>query len=118
MIVENSFIDTEMKKQMKSNLWQIVQDSLTEQENDKIKERYRNNKTRQEIADIIGNNVSSVKSMEDKAMRKLRMPRIKRILEDRFDIAMSKAYKGSIVSENILYSSTERAAFKDMHIRI
>lgn len=59
----------------------------------------------------MGNNVSSVGSMEDKAMRKLRMPSVKRILEDTFDIAMSKAYKGSIVSGNILYSSTERAKY-------
>ena len=116
--VENSFINAEMKKQMETNLWQIVQDSLTEQENEVITEKYQNNKTRQEIADIMEDNVAFIRSMEDKAMRKLRMPKIKRILEDRFDIAISKAYKGSIVSGNILYSSTERAVFKDMHIRI
>lgn len=116
--VENYVIEHEMNTRIRNNLWQIVQDSLTEQENEVITEKYQNSKTRQEIADIVGSGVSSVRSIEEKAMRKLRMPRIKRTLEERFDIAMTKAYKSSIISDNICYSSTERAVFKDMRIKI
>lgn len=119
--LENNVIEQEMNTQLKNNLWQIVQDSLTEQENEVIIEKYRNNRTRQEIADIVGGGVSSVRSMEEKAMRKLRLPRMKRILEDGFGIsetAGATAYKGGIISDNIRYSSTERAAFKDMYIKI
>ena len=119
--IENNIIEQEMSTQLKNNLWQIVQDSLTEQENEVIIEKYRNNRTRQEIADIVGGGVYSVRSMEEKAMRKLRLPRMKRILEDGFGIsetAGATAYKGGIISDNIRYSSTERAAFKDMYIKI
>lgn len=116
--IEESIIENEMNNEMKTGLWQIVQDSLTDSENDIITERYQNNRTRQEVADIMCEGVSYVRSMEEKAMRKLRVPRIKRILEERFDIAVQRAYRGCIVSGNVFYSSTERAAFKDMMIRI
>lgn len=116
--IEESIIENEMNNEMKTGLWQIVQDSLTDSENDIITERYQNNRTRQEVADIMCEGVSYVRSIEEKAMRKLRVPRIKMILEERFDIAVQRAYRGGIVSDNVFYSSTERAAFKDMRIRI
>lgn len=116
--VENDVIEHEMNTQIRNNLWQIVQNSLTEQENKVITERYRNSKTRQEIAEIASMEVASVRSLEERAMRKLRVPRIKRMLAERFDIAMTKAYKSGIICDNVHYTSTERAAFKDMGIRI
>lgn len=116
--IENSVIENEMHEKMKSELWQIVHDSLIEAENDVIVEKYRYNKSNREIAENRGSTVSKITTLESKALKKLNGSRIRKTLENKFEIVTSIAFKGCMMSDSIMYSSTERAVFKDMGIRI
>ena len=122
--IESMVLDDIIDKQFREEFWNIINEKLDERENQVITERYKNNHTRVELPDILPQNgteqltPNECRSIERRALSKLKRSNLARVLNRRFDIAITKAYKGSIWSSNMLYSPTERAAFKDMRIRI
>lgn len=121
--VENMVLNDIVGKQFKEEFWELVGSKLDENENLVITERFKNNRTRAELPDILPQmgeeplTVNKCRSIEDRALRKLRHSNLASTLNKRYEMAISKAYKGSVWSDNIFYSSTERAAFKDLGIR-
>lgn len=121
--VENMVLNDIVGKQFKEEFWELVGSKLDENENLVITERFKNNRTRAELPDILPQmdeeplTVNKCRSIEDRALRKLRHSNLASTLNKRYEMAISKAYKGSVWSDNIFYSPTERAAFKDLGIR-
>lgn len=122
--IESMVLDDIIGKQFREEFWNIINEKLDERENQVITERYKNNHTRAELPDILPQNETEpltpnkCRAIEERALSKLRRSNLRSTLSRRFEIAITKAYHGSIWSENIQYSPTERAAFKDMRIRI
>lgn len=110
--VENEVINKIVHNDI-SDLWNIVDMNTNAQEYEVICLRYRNNMTLQAIGDKLGITREGVRKIENKCLRKLRVPRIRRLLEDDFDLVESMAYRGSVsIFKNTWTSSTERAALK------
>lgn len=108
--VENEVINKIVDNDI-SDLWNIVDMNTNAQEYEVICLRYRNNMTLQAIGDKLGITRERVRQIENKCLRKLRVPRIRRLLEDDFDLIESMAYRGSVsIFKNTWTSSTERAA--------
>lgn len=122
--IESMVLDDIIDKQFKEEFWGLISSKLDENENRVIIERYKHNHTRAELLRILPQNEKdepnpkSYRSIEEKALSKLKRSNLARILNERYEIAITKAYRGSIWSENVQYSPTERAVFKDMRIRI
>lgn len=122
--IENMVLDDIIDKQFKEEFWGLISSKLDKSENMIITERFKNNHTRAELPDILPQNETEpltpnkCRAIEERALSKLRRSNLRSTLSRRFEIAITKAYHGSIWSENIQYSPTERAAFKDMRIRI
>lgn len=122
--IESMVLDDIIDKQFKEEFWGLISSKLDESENMVITERFKNNHTRAELPDILPQNETEpltpnkCRAIEERALSKLRRSNLRSTLNRRFEIAITKAYHGSIWSENIQYSPTERAAFKDMRIRI
>lgn len=111
--VENEVI-CKMVDEDLDNLWKVVYNNTSKEENEVINLRYRNNMTLQAIGDKLGVTRERVRQIETKSLRKLRVPRIRRLLEDDFDLVESMAYRGSVsIFKNTWTSSTEKAA---MHL--
>lgn len=122
--IESMVLDDILGQQFKEEFWGIISDKLDERENQVITERYRNNHTRAELPSILHQNErealtpNKCRSIEERALSKLKRSNLARVLNDRFEIAITKAYHGSVWSDNVQYSPTERAAFKNMCIKI
>lgn len=122
--IENMVLDDILGKQFREEFWDIINEKLDENETLVITERFKNNHTRAELPDILPQieaeplTSNKCRSIEEKALRKLRRSNLASTLNRRFEIAITKAYRGSIWSGNVKYSSTERAAFKDIGICI
>ena len=122
--IESMVLDDIIDKQFKEEFWGLISSKLDESENMVITERFKNNHTRAELSDILPQNETEpltpnkCRAIEERALSKLRRSNLRSTLNRRFEIAITKAYHGSIWSENVMYSPTERAAFKDMHIKI
>ena len=122
--IENTVLNDIIEKQFQEEFWGLVGAKLDDKENLVITERFKNNHTRAELPDILPQNETEpltpnkCRAIEERALSKLRRSNLRSTLNRRFEIAITKAYHGSIWSENIQYSPTERAVFKDMRIRI
>lgn len=122
--IEGTVLDDIIDKQFKEEFWGIINGKLDECEQVVIRERYKNNRTRAEMPHILPQNetetitTNECRRIENRALSKLKRSNLARVLNERFEIAITKAYRGSIWSNNVLYSPTERAAFKDIGIRI
>lgn len=122
--VESSVLCDILDKQFNDEFWNIIGEKLDECEQTVIEERYKNNMTHKEISCILtkseGKEFTQGKSrwIEEKAIQRLRRSNLGDILNQRFEIAITKAYRGGIWSGNVRYTPTERAAFKDMGVRI
>jgi len=100
-------LEKEYHRKLHNDLQECLVD-LPDNQQEVIESRYRNGNTYQDIADKMGTHDSLVRSMECKALRKLRYD--KRLREYREEV-MSRAYRGSFSSwVNTRTSSTEKAA--------
>lgn len=116
--IENDIIDRFIDSDKKTSLWDIVEDNTTDKENLVIVYRYKGKKTREDIGNEIGVSGERVRQIEVAALRKLRSPRIKRMLAERYEIVIQGAYRGSIGNFNNTWTSaTERAALKIYNLR-
>lgn len=122
--IESMVLDDIIDKQFKEEFWGLISSKLDESENMVITERFKNNHTRAELPDILPQNETEpltpnkCRAIEERALSKLRRSNLRSTLSRRFEMAITKAYKCSIWSNNIKYSPTERAVFKDMGIKI
>lgn len=113
--IENSVIDRMMKCSRRTELWRIVRDNVTEEENIVISARYRNNLSLEVTGQYIGKSKEMVRQIEAKALRKLRRSRITRQLEERFEVNYARAYRGSLGSFNYTWNSiVEEIALRNL----
>ena len=111
--VENSVIDNLYEEQLKNRLWGIV-DSLTGNQPEVIRGRYQEQKTRQEMADLMNVTYSKVRDIENKALRELRTSKKRELMPLLDDNTIAIAYRnvGSGTFNRTWTSSTELAAFE------
>lgn len=86
------------REQLSKELWGIV-DSLEKDQADVIRERYKNHKTVKATADKLQTTPGKVRSIEDSAMRKMRLPR------NRKKLLPYLPERSQIYSMSISYSS-------------
>lgn len=111
--IENDILDRIIEKDKKGSLWGIVEANTNERENRVIVDRYLNNKTLDALGGELGVSRERIRQLEKTAMKKLRTTGVKRILSERYEIALQVAYKGSVNSfHNTWTSATEYAAIK------
>lgn len=111
--IENDIVDKVIEKDIKSSLWGIIEKNTSEIENKVINSRYRKDLTLDAIGKEMGVSRERVRQIESAAMKKLRTARVKRILSERYEIAIVSAYRGSVGSfKHTWTSATERAAMK------
>lgn len=102
-----------MMEQDRKSIWFIVEQHTTEYENKVIQLRYRNNMTMKAAGELIGVTGQTIRDVESKALRKLRYPSVKRLLQDKYEVVISEAYHSGVGRFKTTWtSSTERAALK------
>lgn len=111
--IENSVIDNLYEEQLKNRLWGIV-DTLEGKQPEVIRGRYQEDKTRQEIADMMGCTYGKIREIENKALRELRRAKKRELMPLLDDATIAIAYRnvGSGTFNRTWTSSTELAAFK------
>lgn len=111
--VENSVIDNLYEEQLKNRLWGIV-DTLEGNQPEIIRGRYQEDKTRQEIADLMNVTYSKVRDIENKALRILRTSKRKELIPLLDEATTAIAYRnvGTGTFNRTWTSSTELAAFE------
>lgn len=111
--VENSVIDNLYEEQLKNRLWGIV-DTLEGNQPEIIRGRYQEDKTRQEIADLMNVTYSKVRDIENKALRILRTSKRKELIPLLDEATTAIAYRnvGTSTFNRTWTSSTELAAFE------
>lgn len=94
MDLENESIDRMMNKSLHTELWQIVKENTTETENHIINDRFKKNLTLAKTGQELGITIEAVRQWEAKGLRKLRRPRVRKILIEKFEVNNSKLYRG------------------------
>lgn len=124
--VENTVIDKIINEDKRKTLWKIVEENIDSIEYDIIVKRYRKNMTFDELSINLGYNQAKVRRIENKALFKLKSLKVRRILEERYglgleeryEVVLADAYRGSVGSFNNTWtSSTERTAIKFLRIK-
>lgn len=111
--IENNVVDGMIERSKRSELWGIVKDNVSQEENTVITARFRNDMTLEQIGGLIGKSRDMARQIEAKALRKLRYPRITRLLEAKFEVNYARAYRGSLT--NFKYTGT--SIVEDITIR-
>ena len=108
-IVEGIYADYE-----KIALWEICQKYLSDNENTIIEERFRNEKTLQQIADQQGITRERVRKMEHKALSRLRRGKALRELKERLYVIENSTFNSSLRSyrEHHFTSEVERRVLR------
>jgi RNA polymerase primary sigma factor len=115
--IGDTVIDSMMDNRIQKELWQIVKDNTTEEENQVISARYKDNLTLEATGQIIGKTRDMVRNIESNALRKLRRPRITKEIKERFEINQARVYRSSWTMFNNDWTSiTERVALKNIEI--
>lgn len=103
--LENSVIDGMMENSIQTELWQIVKNSVTPEQNKVIECRYKENMSLEVAGQSIGQTRDKIRNIEAKALRKLRHPSVSRKLEEKFEINYARAYSGSLANFRYKWSS-------------
>lgn len=113
--VENSVINEMMEDSRRTELWEIVKANTSPEENKVIECMYKGKMSLEATGDEIKQSRDRARTIKEKALRKLRRPRISRQLEEKFEINISRVYKGSFESfKNTGYSIVEDIAIKNL----
>jgi RNA polymerase primary sigma factor len=102
--IEKDTIDRMIDNRIHSELWQIVEHNTTPEENSVIQARYIQSMTLEATGQSIGQSREKARQIEARALRKLRLPRIRRKLEEKFEMNYARGYRGSIT--NFKYTGT------------
>lgn len=89
--VENDVIDGIMESSLHNELWEIVKENVTPEENKVIISRYKGSLSLNATGQLIGNSREMVRQIEAKSLRKLRRGRITRLLAEKFEINYATA---------------------------
>lgn len=115
--LENDCIESLIESQLETELWQIVQENTNSQENAAINYRYKHRMTLDAAAKEMDTTLERVRQLQAAGLRKLRQSRITRILSEKFEVNMARAYSGSVTNFRYTWtSSTERVALKNLEI--
>jgi RNA polymerase primary sigma factor len=115
--IENSVVDRMIEQSRKAELWEIVRDNVTLEENEVINARFLKNMTLEQTGALISKSRDMVRQIEAKALRKLRRSRITRQLEERFEVNYARAYRGSLGSFNYTWNSiVEEIALRNLEV--
>ena len=115
--LESQVIDNMMQDKAKTELWEIVSRECTPEQNRVINCRYKKDYTQKQAGAIIGVSPSMARSIEASAIRKLRVPRVRRELKAKFEVNQARAYKSSLSSfKRTGTSSTESVALKNIEL--
>jgi len=113
--IENSVIDKMIEESKRTELWQIVKDNVTPEQNTVITARYRKNMTLEATGQLIGKSRDMARQIEANALKKLRLPRIRRLLQEKFEINYARVYRGSLSDFRHKWSSiVEDIAIKNL----
>ena len=113
--VENEVINNLHEESLKKELWEIVKNNTTDVENEVICMRYKQNMTLQAIANKKGLTRERIRQIESKGLRNLRKPKVRRLLEEKFEINYARAYRGSLsYFKNRWSSIVEDIALKNL----
>lgn len=116
--IENNVIDGMMENRIQRELWQIVKDNTTDKENEVIICRFEKDMSLAKTGEEFGITREGIRKIEAKALRKLRHPRVRRELEEKFEVNYAKAYRGSISSfKNTGTSITEYIALCNLELQ-
>ena len=115
--LEDSVIDNVMQERAKVELWEILSRECTPEQNKVINCRYRGDYTLKQAGEVIGVTPERARVVEANALRQLRVPRVSRELQRKFEINEARAYSGGVNSFNrTRTSSTERTALKNIEL--
>lgn len=103
--VENEVIDDIMNKSCKTELWKIVKDNVTAEENTVITTRYQKDLSLEATGQLIGSSRDAARNIEARALRKLRRSRIRRELEEKFEVNYARCYRGGLTNFNYTWTS-------------
>ena len=116
--MEGDAMDRMQQNQLRTDIWLIV-DTLPKDQATVIRERYQERHTLDEIGKKLGTNKERVRHIEADALRYMRRPRSRKVLEPYWeeDRIYSYALQGTSAAtfENTWTSSTERVAMKIMN---
>lgn len=115
--LESSIVGDMMQEKAKNELWEIVSRECSPTQYEVINCRYRKDYTLKDTGEIIGVAPERARVVEANALRKLRVPRVSRELQRKFEINEARAYSGGVNSFNrTRTSSTERVALKNIEL--
>lgn len=103
--IENNVVDRMIEERKRTELWQIVEDNVTPEQNTVITARYCKDMTLEATGQLIGKSIDRVRVLQNEALRKLRLSRIRRQLEEKFEVNYARAYSGSLTSFRNRWSS-------------
>ena len=117
--LEESTIESIYAEYEKTALWDICQKYLSDRENVIIKERFRNEKTLQQIADQQGISRDRVRQLENKALSRLRRGKALREIKERLYIIESNPFNSGLraFNEHGFTSEVERRVLLMEQIR-
>lgn len=111
--IENYVIDDIYNRQLKEDLWGLVNDTLPEDEIKVIELRYKEDKSLDGIGQTLGITRDRVRQTEAKALRKLRSGAKARKFKNKYEEQLCCAWKGSVgLFKRTWMSSTEMSALK------
>jgi len=90
---EDNVIDRMNEEAKKAELWKIVENNLSKEQNTTIVSRYRDNLTLSDTGKLLGVTRERVRQHETRALKILRLPRVVSEMENKFEINMAKAYQ-------------------------
>ncbi len=111
--LENDVINGIIEDSLHNELWQIVKDNVTPEENTVIMARYRKDLSLEATGQLVGCTKDKARGIEAKALRKLRLPRIRRELEEKFEVNYARVYHGSLTN----FKNTWSSIVEDVAIR-
>ncbi len=112
--VEDDVVDSIIVNSRKTELWQIVQDTVNPHENEIIKLRYRGNMTLTAAGHKCNISRQRVRQIEATALRKLRGAKVRRLLSEKFEENYARAYMGSIGD---FHNRSDSSVVEDIAIR-
>ena len=116
--VENQVINKSMDDKVKVELWEIVKRECDTESNQAIIHRYKDNLTLNESGEAMGITKEAVRQWQNKGLRKLRTPRVRKELQEKFEINIASVYRGSGIGSfnHDFTSSTERVALRNLEL--
>lgn len=103
--IENGVVNRLIEQQLHTELWHIVKDNVSPEENTVIIARFGKSMSLGATGQSMGKSLERARQLEASALRKLRRARIRRMLEEKYEVNYARAYRGSLSNFNNSWSS-------------